>query len=44
MTEYVEVVDGGAWEAAMPLAFMVIPSATFLWLLLWQLTEAYRVV
>jgi len=26
-------VDGGAWEAAMPLAFMVIPSATFLWLL-----------
>jgi hypothetical protein len=25
--------DGGGWEAAMPLAFLVIPSATFLWLL-----------
>ncbi|HEV8292086.1 MAG TPA: hypothetical protein VGP94_09185 [Tepidisphaeraceae bacterium] len=26
-------VDGGAWEASMPLAFLVIPSAAFLWLL-----------
>ncbi len=25
-------VDGGSWEAAMPLPFMVIPSAIFLWL------------
>jgi hypothetical protein len=25
--------DGGAWEASMPLAFLVIPSAAFIWLL-----------
>jgi len=25
--------DGGNWEAAMPLAFLVIPSSLFLWLL-----------